>query len=956
MRTSMLEIHPSIVIGVGPRAQQAVQAYVVLLQQRYGPLPALLPIVVDFAREGGPAQPGDEGIQRLVISAPLFGEEALWPHWLPLELLDVTATEREHTRAWMRAALLQHADELQDLLFERIPHLTSFTAIEELGAAGLALSGDGRIGIYVIADLSDQLGSSVFVDLAYMTYAVCQQLGMRPTTTSVLLLPDATSPAPAEEASAYAALKELEHAFRRRAYHDPAAPDWAAASALVPFQDGCYLIDNVNELGYMLDNAEQQTAILAQWLHALTVLGMQDAVRTAGRRRYLKVTLRGRARAYESFGLALRYIPHRLVSAWASAQLRGAAARPLVAKTDTDTGPARAAALADRIHLDLRALREELRERAQADQRAQMLPLEQELDVLRHAGLGQIERAARATLQQLRRTHLTALEEGLAGAGEQMREEMQQAVRDALHEIESGSAGPLVADERAYLQYLQARLSGVRVEIEGSVQHHRQQLKRSLSNVSDSAYALRQAIMSLPPWPVWALSAAALLFLPLAYLSLLVSQVVRPLAGPWAAVAWVILVLGVVGVLAYLAYRLARMRRRVARQHEEMIRERFDLESSPLYSRAMRAICGALQQTLDRATADLEALDRALQTALTRAVAEAEEAARALEDLAAPGPIRSVIGRRQAERIAARLDAREGAFVAHARGELGPVAEWREQALEAGQTLTEWLDVHLGDVASTFVGTWLAQFTLFDLMAEAAPGMALDRDLQRMLDSARPLWSHDPRVLRRGKTERTTLVGGDASSSGWERIMASLRTSAVQPVLVDTGDPGALVMLRIHSGMPAFALRRIGEYRAHYAEMLWHSRLPLHTTRAARLDDDLYPKQRRIRHPVVALFAGGLAMGIIDRGPDGRYRAPRPRGDAIVLSRQKDRSVALMSMDGAACRAVQRGLDALLDGPSRDAASATLDEYVTSVPDLEDWEVEAILALQRTYDLEPAED
>ena len=234
--------------------------------------------------------------------------------------------------------------------------------------------------------------------------------------------------------------------------------------------------------------------------------------------------------------------------------------------------------------------------------------------------------------------------------------------------------------------------------------------------------------------------------------------------------------------------------------------------------------------------------------------------------------------------------------------------------------------------------------------------MALDRDLQRMLDSARPLWSCDPQAVRRGKTERTMLVGGDASASGWERIIASLRGSTAQPVLVDTGDPGALVMLRIHRGMPAFALRRIGEYRAHYAEMLWHSKLPLHTTREARLGEDLYPKRHRVKQPVAALFAGGVAMGIINRGADERFRAPRPRGEAIVLSRQKDRSVALTSMDGAACRAVQRALDALLEGADSEAASAALDEYVTSVPDLEDWEVQAILALQRSYGLEPAED
>jgi hypothetical protein len=387
-----------------------------------------------------------------------------------------------------------------------------------------------------------------------------------------------------------------------------------------------------------------------------------------------------------------------------------------------------------------------------------------------------------------------------------------------------------------------------------------------------------------------------------------------------------------------------------------MVRERFHLESSPLYSHALRAICDALRVALDRATADLEAVDCAAQRVAARAGKEADEAARVLEELAAPGPIRSAIGRRQRERVAARLDAKRGAFVERAQAELGPVEGWQHRARQAGQPLVEWLDGCLRDAGSAFLGAWLAQFSVFDLLAEGAPGMALHRDLQRMLDSARPLWSYDPRALRQGKTERMTLVGGDTSAPGWKRVIGSLRGSTTQPMPVDTGDPAMLVLLHVHRGMPAFALRRIGEYRAHYGEMLWHSKLPLHTTRAARLGEDLYPKQRGIRQAVAVLFAGGLALGAVRRDAEGRYRAPRSRGDSIVLSRHKDRSVALMSMDGAACRAVQRQLDALLTGPNRDAASATLDEYVTSVPDLEDWEVEAILTLQRTYDLEPAED
>ncbi len=946
----MLEVHPSIVIGVGPQAHQAVQSYVELLGRRYGLLPAVLPVLVDYARERAPLQDEGGGIQHLVLSAPLFDADEPWPDLLPLELADMAPAERERTRAWMRAALLQQADALQELLFERIPPLTSFTAIEELGAAGLSLSGDGRAGVYVIADLGDHLGSSIFVDLAYMTYAVCHQLGLQPAASGVLLLPNATLPAPAEEALAYAALKELERAFRRQAYADPLAPEWARTGALAPFEDGCYLVDNVNELGYTLDDPDQQAATLAQWLHGMTVLGMQDAIQAARRRRYLKATLRGRARAYDSFGLALRYIPQDAALDWESADLRRMTIGPMLAPADADAVLARTEVFAGRMHLDLHALHEELGERAQVPS------IEDELDALRRASLREVDALARAALHRIRGTYAAVLGEGLAQASVQVGQEMQRALRDELYEVKEDRLGPPLAEERAFVQQLQTRLSALRSGVEEAAQRNRQQLKRSLSRVSESAYALRQAMLSMPPWPVWALSAIALLILPLIYLFLLIWQVIQPASSVWAAVAWTIPVVGAVGVVIYLAYHLSRTRRQVVRQHQAMIRERFDLEAGPLYARALRAVCSMFQEALDRTAADLESLDRAVQTVAARAAEEAEKAVRALEELAAPGPIRSVLGRRQRDRIAARLDGRRPAFVERAQQELAPVDRWQRQAQAAGQALAEWLGERLCGAARAFLGDWLGQFSLFDLLAETAPGMALDRDLQRMLDSARPLWSYDPRVLRRAKTERMTLVGSDVSASGWERVMASLRSNAAQPVAVDTGDPGALLLLRVHRGMPAFALRRIGEYRAHYAEMLWHSKLPLHTTRAARLEDDLYPRQRGTRQPAVILFAGGLAMGIVRRGADGRYRAPRPSGESIALSRHKDRSVALLGMDGAACRAVQRQLDGLLTGTNKDAASAALDEYVTSIADLEDWEVEAILALQRAYDLEPTED
>ena len=157
-----------------------------------------------------------------------------------------------------------------------------------------------------------------------------------------------------------------------------------------------------------------------------------------------------------------------------------------------------------------------------------------------------------------------------------------------------------------------------------------------------------------------------------------------------------------------------------------------------------------------------------------------------------------------------------------------------------------------------------------------------------------------------------------------------------------------MVVMRVHRGLPLFALRRLNEYRAHYAEMLWHSRLPLHTTASMTLLEDLVPIRRSIRLPPSAVFGAGLALGSISRDASGRYIAPRPRDQSFRLSTQKERSVALLGMDAAACRELGRQLGQIVKTKGRHAVRTILDEYVAVMPDLADWEVQGILAFSKT--------
>ncbi|MBN1640905.1 MAG: hypothetical protein JXA09_06695 [Anaerolineae bacterium] len=933
----MPDLHPALIIGIGPQAGQIVAHYAHILGARKGPVPAVLAATVELGRP----TPGRDaaGIQVLSVPAPAFGPAEAWPTWLPTELARMPVAERMQTRAWMRAALVQAADEIEEFLLERIPHLTSFAAIEEMRAAGMALAGDSEIRVYVIADLGDPLGSSAFIDVAYLAHHVCRQLGLQPAVSGVLSLPPATSPAPAEEAIAYAALKELDHYVERRAYDREWVPDWAPDEELGPFEDGCYLFDAVNELGYTLEDPAQQVILIAEWLYAMTILGIHEAVRARRRRRYATSTLRRRVRPYEGTGIAVRYVPRTALLDWLTARWGGAVAQRMLGERSARDGAARAAAFAARVGLGLDDLRATLRQRAGEGQ------VEGELEDLQRAPLHQIELRAREALQHIRARHLPALDARLAQASQALGGELQHAIEGEIAATEEGGLDGIVQEREQFLDGVAHRLANVQREVEALSRRHGQALRAALSTVGEAHYALRAVLMSVPPWPISVVSAIGLLLLPLVYVARLVDVVLQPIGHGWSTAVQVVLILGVLGIVAYLGYQLWRRQRGVCAQYREMVQQRYELEGNPLYYAAIGAACASAQEYVDRTRQELSALASALRTVTAQMDRQAADAAERLEALAAPGPFSSAVGRPEAVVVWSRVEGDLERSLQALHAETGSLDTWQERADDAVQPLSSWLCEHLARRGPAHLAPYAAQFGVLDLMAVRA-GDAQDDAFQRLIESAQPLWNIDPRTLRRGKTERIVVVGA-APGTAREELSRRLGRDARGRAWVDTRDPNSVVVVRVHRGLPLFALRRIAEYRAHYAEMLWQGKRPLHSTCAMRLQEDLFPAYRGVRYPAAILFATGLALGHIRRDPSGRYLAPRPQGGTIALSRQKDRSVALMSMDGATCGEVQRQLDAVLATKGASAVRTILDEYVTVMPDLKDWEVRAILAFQR---------
>ena len=943
----MLKIHPAIMIGIGPQAQQTIKSYMQHVRTRRGNIPAILSVLLDYSDSVLTFRRTLEGIQHVTLSPPVFVPEEEWPPWLPDELVDMPPAERERTRAWMRAAMLQQADKLQEFLLESIPHLSSFAAVEEMGAVGVSLAGDSEIHVYVIADLSDLLGSAVSVDLAYLAYHACHQIGLQPSTTGLFFLPSATTPAPAEEAIAYAALKELEHYFATRSYVSGFNLDWAATD-LSPFQDGCYLVDNVNELGYTLEDATQQISEVSEWLYAMTLLDMQSAVREHRQRRYLSKTLRTKTRAYESFGMAIRYVPQVPLIEWTTAQLGGEIIDGIL-NAPVNGDPAKdASAFVARMGLDLDSLNEVLHRQVQSEQ------IEKALAPLQSSGFNQIESQARQILQAIRDKQLLVLDHRLTEAGVSIKQEIQGAIyREVRATLQDRSRGGFAAAER-FLALLQEQISELRQKVEELSKRHRVELKQSLATISKTHYTLRSVMMGIPPWPVSVLSVFAAFILPFIYCLLLIYRIIRPVDPTQSMVVLGILVVGVLGVSVFVARHYWRQRRLVSNQHMHMIRERFQLESQPLFSRAIAAIYEGIQRAVTETEQGLEPLISQLQVVASQFGRQASQSARDLEALAAPGPFRSGVGMEQARRILGQVSAGKDGFLEELMDEIGYIADWEARYSDPPEPLSSWLGEQLSRVGARYVEQHVSALYVLDMMVRDASPSDLQRDLQRMLETARPLWNYDPHILRRAKTQHMTLIGVDTSGSGWANIVGPLSKIHPDVIPFDTGDPFAMAVLCVHRGMPLFALRRIGEYRAHYAESLWRSKLPVHTMRTLALSEDLIPFRRRTKVPTRVLFAVGHALGSIVRDADGRYIAPRPGSQTIRLSMGKERAVALMSMDEATCREVQRQLEALIASKSKHALHTILEEYMTVMPDLKDWEVRGILDFARRYNLEDA--
>jgi hypothetical protein len=406
-----------------------------------------------------------------------------------------------------------------------------------------------------------------------------------------------------------------------------------------------------------------------------------------------------------------------------------------------------------------------------------------------------------------------------------------------------------------------------------------------------------------------------------------------------------ILGLGTAGVVGFVLTRLIRQKKALCEQHVSMVRQRATLESRPAVYREIAAVYDALLSAVTETEAKLAALVEQLESAQARSDDRQADYLHQLIALTAPGPFQSVVDKEIAHTFYARAVPNLERATTLLMQQTDPLSDWLARATELGEQFGPWVDEQLSSLCAVHLDKHLRSFTISEALTHRQEG--IEHLVQGLIESARPLWNYDPRYLRRATTQRLTFVSVDADSPAWLDVAHPLAQACPDAIVHSTDDGSTLTVLNIHLGVPLFALRRIGQYRNHYAEMLWRGKLPIHTTSKLALASDLIP-MRRLKTKATTLFAVGLALGVVQRERSGRYVAPRGSNKTIRLSAQKERSAALMGMDASTCREVERRLGRLLDQVGPTTLDARLDAYTESASDLADWEISSILSFSQS--------
>jgi hypothetical protein len=211
--------------------------------------------------------------------------------------------------------------------------------------------------------------------------------------------------------------------------------------------------------------------------------------------------------------------------------------------------------------------------------------------------------------------------------------------------------------------------------------------------------------------------------------------------------------------------------------------------------------------------------------------------------------------------------------------------------------------------------------------------------VRQLLNEAAPLWTFDAANLGQAfNVQENTFVGMENSDDA--EMKNHFLNLNPRTVIEATGDPHAVAVTVLRRGMPLHGLRRMGEFRSHYLNLLKNRNGMLHLDDKMALTRDVMPSiVHQVEMSPETAFTLGLAFGIVKQYEDsGIYYLRFEQGGTICeLSADRLDSAILLGANESLLVELGKRIQTLVADQGSTDSSEALQAYLMDGT-LHEWE------------------
>jgi hypothetical protein len=553
---------------------------------------------------------------------------------------------------------------------------------------------------------------------------------------------------------------------------------------------------------------------------------------------------------------------------------------------------------------------------------------------LRAGRLQELDNRLCGALRQVREVDLTLQQQQVQNRMTTLGRQVSNLLAQKLLALMRQSSTGAIAIAHEFLNCLDAELASQEEVLARQGKQHSARRHQVVAQACRLSNQLKTVLMSLPSWPILALTVLGGLVLPIAYWLAVLLALVKSQGGAGVRLAWPLL-LG--GIGAVVAYHLETARRRCQRQraaYVEHLHMRTELELTQLVAHAASALYRQIRRTIGELGNGLDQIARQLVEVAENIATVEQKAAETMADQARPGPWQSLLMPSLAERIYGLNVGDLETHLSAAVEALGPPGNWAICPADVllSQILAYALDyfqrirslrvtdaLREQSLASEDLSQWLA-----GLFHRAAPQCAFS--------AVTPSQSRVP-----SRVAHVLILGGPTDAE----LSTLFTTLSPDTQVLNAGNAQTVVVVSMRWGLPVFALRRLDQYWTAYAGALQQSDVSMHASPEDLLLPEPIPAQVGLPDRAV-LFAVALGLELIDRDTTGSFLVKDASGQSVSLGDRKETATVLLGQCSERARTLHREVRATIASLGDRAATNRLQYYLHSTVDLTAWERQAV--------------